>query len=139
MRQALALRAKKNEMDAARYRERIQKLEDALSWHLRHRYLRDADNQKLLDGVGLQHDRGRLLRFLKEDGLEPTNNRAERDLRPAVIARKVSHCSRNVAGARAFEAFTSVIQTLRKIDPATMAARNSCALMSKAMPAIASP
>jgi hypothetical protein len=46
--------------------------------------------------------------------VEPTNNRAERDLRPAVIARKVSHCSRNERGARAFEAFTSVIQTLRR-------------------------
>jgi transposase len=137
LRQALALGAKKNEMDAARYRERIQKLEGALSWHLRRRYLRDADNQKLLDGVGLQHDRGRLLRFLKEEGLEPTNNRAERDLRPAVIARKVSHCSRNVAGARAFEAFTSVIQTLRKIEPATMAAE-LVRLMNNP-PAIASP
>jgi transposase len=137
LRQALALGAKKNEMDAVRYGERIQKLEGALSWHLRRRYLRDADNQKLLDGVGLQHDRGRLLRFLKEEGLEPTNNRAERDLRPAVIARKVSHCSRNVAGARAFEAFTSVIQTLRKIEPATMAAE-LVRLMNNP-PAIASP
>lgn len=54
-----------------------------------------------------------------------------------MIARKVSHCSRNMAGARAFEAFTSVIQTLRKIDPATMAAE-LVRLMSNP-PAIASP
>jgi hypothetical protein len=57
---------------------------------------------------------------LTEDGVEPTNNRAERDLRPAVIARKVSHCSRNERGARAFEAFTSVLQTIRKTNPTGM-------------------
>ena len=47
-------------------------------------------------------------------GYEPTNNRAERALRGAVIARKVSHCSRNEAGADAFSAFTSVIRTLAR-------------------------
>ncbi|NDJ15564.1 MAG: hypothetical protein EBY17_31055 [Acidobacteriia bacterium] len=64
--------------------------------------------------VGTQHDQGHILRFLFHDDVEATNNRAERDLCPAVIARKASHCSRNQRGARAFEAFTSVIQTLRR-------------------------
>src|SRR5947209_4847323 len=68
--------------------------------------LRDPDNQRLLDGIGLQHDRGHVMRFLKTEGVEPTNNRAERILRPAVIARKVSHCSKNQPGANAFAAFT---------------------------------
>jgi transposase len=86
---------------------------------LRDRTLRDADNQRLLNGAGAQHDRGRLLRFVGEDDVEPTNNRAERDLRPAVIARKVSHCSKNQRGARAFEAFTSVLQTFRKMNGST--------------------
>jgi hypothetical protein len=45
-----------------------------------------------------------------------------RELRPAVIARKLSHCSRNERGARAFEAFTSVIQTLRKTTTSTIGA-----------------
>ena len=47
-------------------------------------------------------------------GVEPTNNRAERILRPAVIARKVSHCSKNQRGAEAFAAFASIIQTAPK-------------------------
>ena len=92
-------------------------LNDELTNLLRDRTLRDTDNQRLLNGAGEQQDRGRLLRFLSEDGVEPTNNRAERDLRPAVIARKVSHCSKNSNGARAFEAFTSVLQTIRKTNP----------------------
>ena len=37
-------------------------------------------------------------------------------LRPAVIARKLSHCSKNDRGARAFEAFTSVLHTIRKMN-----------------------
>jgi hypothetical protein len=35
-------------------------------------------------------------------------------LRPAVIARQVSHCSRNDAGAHAFATFISVVRTLAK-------------------------
>ena len=59
-------------------------------------------------------DEDRLLTFLRVAGVEPTNNRAERILRPAVIARKVSHCSKNDRGAYATSAFLSVIQTARK-------------------------
>lgn len=117
LQQALALQARKNEMDAVLYAERVKELNAAVTAHLRNRQLSDEDNQRLLDGIGLQYDQGHVLRFLEQDGIEPTNNRAERDLRPAVIARKVSHCSKNTTGARVFEAFASVIQTLRKINP----------------------
>ncbi len=58
--------------------------------------------------------RENLLRFLEDPRIEPTNNRSERALRPAVIARKVSQCSKNDQGAYAFSAFKSVVQTLAK-------------------------
>jgi hypothetical protein len=90
------------------------RLKAAITHHLRDRVLSDRDNQRLLDEIGWHHDRGNLLRFLEDPSIEPTNNRAERALRPAVIARKVSQCSKNEAGAYAFSAFTSVIQTLQK-------------------------
>ena len=122
LQQALALAAEKDGIDAADYRERVEDLDNQLTFHLRDRVLRDQDNQTLLNGVGAQHDKGHVLRFLGEDGVEPTNNRAERDLRPAVIARKGSHCSRNERGARACEAFTSVLQTIRKTNPLKMVA-----------------
>jgi hypothetical protein len=117
LRQALRLSAKCGEMDSTGYRQKVVDLEGELEYHLRNRIFRDDDNQRLLNGVGTQSDREQLLRFLHTDGVEPTNNRAERDLRPAVIARKVSQCSKNELGARAFEAFTSVIQTIRKTIP----------------------
>ena len=94
--------------------EKVSDLEARLIWHLRNRVLKDDDNQRLLNGIGTQMDRDRILTFLKVPGVEPTNNRAERMLRPAVIARKVSHCSKNERGAYATAAFLSVIQTARK-------------------------
>jgi transposase len=122
LQRALALSAKKNELDAADYKKQVGEIKDELTLHLRDRVLSDEDNQRLLNGIGAQHDRARVLSFLTEEGVEPTNNRAERDLRPAVIARKVSHCSRNERGARAFEAFTSVLLTIRKTNPAGIVA-----------------
>ena len=86
----------------------------ALSYHLRDRPLKDQDNQKLLRMLHRYHQRGDLLRSLEDPSIEPTNNRVERMLRPAVIARKVSQCSKTWSGADAFATFTSVIQTLLK-------------------------
>ena len=97
------------------YAQQVRALELALSYHLRPRALPDADNQRLLDELGWHHERGNLLRFLHEPTvIEPTNNVAERALRPAVIARKVSHCSKNEQGAAALAAFKSVIGSLKK-------------------------
>ena len=89
-------------------------IKEELKKHLRHRRLRDPDNQRLLDTIGLQSDQGRVLLFLDRPEVEPTNTRAERALRPAVIARKVSHCSKTEGGAEAYAAFHSVLQTAKK-------------------------
>ena len=62
--------------------------------------------QTPLNGIGSQHDRGNPLQFLTTEDVEPTNNRAERILWPAVIARKVSHCSKNPRGAEGFRCFS---------------------------------
>jgi transposase len=120
LRDGLALWKARPNLSPEKYRACVQKLEETLTHHLRNRVLRDDDNQRLLNGIGGQNDRGHLLRFLLQEGLEPTNNRAERILRPAVIARKVSHCSKNQRGAEAFAAFVSVLQTARKNNPASL-------------------
>jgi transposase len=98
--------------DFAAERERLVA---AVTEHLRPRKIRGEANRRLLSELGWHHDQGNLLRFLDEpDTVEPTNNRAERGLRPAVIARKVSHCSKNWAGAQAHAVFMSVLCTLRQ-------------------------
>src|SRR5580658_8284670 len=98
----------------SKFQGEVKRIEQELTFHLRDRILKDEDNQRLLNGIGLQHDRGRVLLFLHDPTIEPTNNRAERSLRPAVIVRKLSHGSRNDRGAEAFAGFTSVIQTAAK-------------------------
>lgn len=90
-----------------------------ITYHLRQRDLTDPDAQRLLKELGRHHRRGNLVRFLVDPQIPPTNNAAERALRPAVIARKVSQCSKNSQGAEAFCAFTSVLRTAMKrgLDP----------------------
>ena len=51
--------------------------------------------------------------FARHEGLEPTNNAAERALRPAVIKRKRSFGCHSQAGCRFVERLLSVTQTLR--------------------------
>jgi transposase len=62
-----------------------------------------------------------LWRFALTPGLEPTNNLAERMLRPAVIWRKKSFGSSSLAGCRYVERMLSVIQTLRLRGHPTLA------------------
>lgn len=115
------------------YGERGQPIRERLSHELRHRVLKDRDNQRLLDGIGRQHRGGRVLLFLERPEIEPTNNRAERGLRAGVIARKVSHCSKNERGAGIYEVMKSVTATiaLRGYRVATTVAD---ILMGKPMP-----
>jgi transposase len=51
---------------------------------------------------------------LYDPAVEPTNNRAERDLRPAVIARKVSCGNKTEAGKLCFEVLRSVASSCLK-------------------------
>jgi hypothetical protein len=98
----------------AAFDARGQTLTQELTYHLRDRRLTDKDNQRLLDELGWHHDRGNLVRYLKDPSIEPTNGAAERGLRPAVIARKVSHGTKNPAGSTAHATFSSLFTTLRK-------------------------
>lgn len=67
-----------------------QRLQTALSEHLRPRRLIIGRNRRLLSELGWQHDQGNLLWFLEDPQRERTNNRAERALHPAAVVRKVS-------------------------------------------------
>ena len=60
-------------------------------------------------------DREKLFLFVELD-IESTNNRAERAIRPVVIARKISGGSRSNCGAAMFEKLASVIRTMRLRD-----------------------
>jgi transposase len=109
---ALALWHEYRDGQVTDFKLEAEALQAELTYQLRDRRLKDRDNQRLLNELGWHHDRGHVLRFLVDPRLEPTNHRAEQALRPAVIARKVSHGCKNGAGAHAFAPFTSVVRTL---------------------------
>lgn len=56
----------------------------------------------------------RLYHWVTDRAVPPDNNRCERELRPTVIARKVSFGSQSDAGAKTREILMSVLHTLRK-------------------------
>jgi hypothetical protein len=51
--------------------------------------------------------------FTKVPGIEPTNNTAERSLRPAVIYRKLSFGTQSATGSRFLERILTVSETCR--------------------------
>jgi transposase len=112
LQEALARWHKHRDGHVPDFKADAEALQAEVTHQLRDRCLKDADHQRLLNELGWHHDGGNVLRFLADPRVEPTNNRAERALRPAVIARKVSQWSKNTRGAEAFAAFTSVIRTL---------------------------
>ena len=132
LREAMQLRESQRRGEVADYVAETERLRREVSYHLRDRPLSDRDNGRLQNELGWHDDRGNLLRFLDDPGIEPTNNRAERALRGAVIARKVSHCSKNENGADAFSAFTSVIRTLARQGGGQSAVDGLCGVFSGA-------
>ena len=71
-------------------------------------------NKKLIGFCkGLNEGRAHLWTFTREIGIEPTNNTAERALRPAVIYRKLSFGTQTKSGSRYLERLLSVSETCR--------------------------
>jgi transposase len=79
----------------------------------------DRDNERF--ARRLRKRRRHLLRFFRVEGVEATNNRAERALRPAVLVRKTGGCNKTRRGARTHAVWTSLLQTLRQQGRETLA------------------
>jgi transposase len=110
LRAALALKAEKADLGQAAFVQRAHDLETKLdSLISKQRHLKDRDNLRFASR--LRKHRPHLLRFLYMDGLDATNNLAERQLRPGVIIRKTNGCNRTNAGADAHSILTSVMVT----------------------------
>lgn len=80
--------------------------------HLISRY-RDCDNEAGVFARRLEREMEHLFLFLKKEGVEPTNNLAERMLRFAVLWRKRSQGTRSQKGNRWVERILSLRQTCR--------------------------
>jgi hypothetical protein len=62
----------------------------------------------------LSQQQDHLFEFLKHDGVDATNHLAERQLRPAVIARKISCGNKTAKAARALVLLASLAATARQ-------------------------
>lgn len=71
----------------------------------------NAANQRMANRLFRHHVQGDLFAFLHDRSAEPTNNHAERELRPGVVFRKISAGNRSWKGAKTFEILTSVLRT----------------------------
>src|SRR5512146_888265 len=62
----------------------------------------------------VRKDFDKLFTFLRIKGVEPTNNHAERSLRPMVIMRKISFGTRSPAGSQSHSVLLSLLDTARR-------------------------
>jgi transposase len=108
---ALKLKERKPSLSAHGYRVACGRLEAAFDRLLARSY-RQADTIRFVKL--LRKQRAYLFTFLYIDAVAPTNNAAERELRPAVIIRKTNGCNRSANGATAHAILASVIRTARK-------------------------
>lgn len=94
--------------EVARIRQGLDEQASALLGPTR----RDPDEERIANR--LRKRKQWLFTFLDYPGVEATNNRAERALRPAVIARKLSCGNKTQAGKRTWEILASLAATYRQ-------------------------
>lgn len=111
LRGGIKLKERQARMSPHGYRVACGKLEAALD-RLLERHYRQPDTARF--AKLLRKQREYLFTFLYVAEVAPTNNIAERELRPAVIIRKTNGCNRSPAGATAHSILSSVIRTCEK-------------------------
>jgi transposase len=107
-RYAIHLHHQRDQLSTNQYEDQTSRIER----HCDRLLQRDLDppEAKRLQRRYLKH-RDKLFVFLYRSDVDPTNNVAERALRPSVIHRKVTGCFRSDWGAKAYAAISSVIDT----------------------------
>ncbi len=111
IRDAARLKERGDGLSKAVYERRRGRLERRLD-AIANRAYRDADCARL--SKRLARYREEILLFLQHASIEWTNNRAEREIRPSVVLRKIIGGHRTERGARAHAIVRSVIQTAKR-------------------------
>lgn len=111
---AIKLRNEKEQISAMASTRRKNKIERRLDELIdENRNFTDPDNARF--ARRLRKHRAHLFTFLENEKAEPTNNRAERDLRPQVISRKTGACNKTERGAETHSIIGSIAATSKKI------------------------
>ena len=108
IKQMLRLKSRWKKLGKRRYLAHVKKLEARLHRLITTDY--DEANARRIVRRMCKHQK-ELTAFLREKDLDGTNNAAERALRPAVVARKISGGSRSRNGAQAWAMLASLLRT----------------------------
>jgi transposase len=108
IRRMLKLKKQWDTLSGEQYLPRVSRVETELDRLAKAEY--DETNARRI-AKRLKKHQTELTAFLWIKDLEPTNNAAERALRPAVVARKISGGSRSRNGAQAWAKLASLIRT----------------------------
>lgn len=111
LRAGLSLWKTRGNQSAQSYRRRVEALEGSVDAILDDVYPRTGVDKAL---HRFRKHRAHLFTYLHRDCVEPTNNLAERQLRPAVISRKLSCGNRTERGAHTWQTLASVAATCRQ-------------------------
>jgi hypothetical protein len=105
---AMLLHKVRDKLDAGQYQRHVAHLQRGLDELLAPTYSH-PEEERIANR--LRKQRPHLLTFLEVPDVAPTNNLAERQLRPAVIARKLSCGNKTEAGKQCFEVLASLAAT----------------------------
>ena len=111
LREAISLRKKKDTLSPETFVQERKRLEEALDQLLQSVSSEEDDEEARRFAKLLRKQRHRLFVFLYNDAVPYTNNAAERALRPAVIARKLSAGNRSDTGAKTHAVILSIHRT----------------------------
>jgi hypothetical protein len=109
--EAVGLGAKRGELAEGDYDLAVSRLERRAA-ELAQVEWRSADARRL--AARCVNHAGELFTFLWYDGVDPTNNLAEREVRPAVLMRKVSYQNASPSGAQTQAVLMTVLRTLKR-------------------------
>jgi transposase len=109
-----ALKKRSPRLSAAAYARRAAALEAWWDWMLEHTRLADGNqrNQGFVERMATAQEQ--ILPILRERGLAAANNRAEQQIRPVVVIRKISAGNRSERGARTHEVLASLGASCRQ-------------------------
>ena len=113
LQEAMDLGRRREMLTAKGYRRRVQELENRFDfWILLSEERRQPDIARL--ARHLQKHRHEWFMFLFDPLVPPTNNHAERMIRPAVIIRKLGGCNKTPAGAKVHSVLASLMVSCRQ-------------------------
>jgi transposase len=111
LKDALEIGRRRHEVPAAVYQEAVTEVREALA-ALAAKNVTHPENLRLAKHLFKHKDS--LLRFLADENVPPTNNLAERELRGAVVTRKIGGCNRSETHAHAHAVISSLAQTAHR-------------------------